>query len=260
VNKDTLRQIVNAVTFIVTVIVNGLATSLPLNGQTTGQISDRFPVYFTPAGYVFGIWGVIYLLLLGFTVYQALPSQRENPRLRRLGYLPALTGILNSVWIFLWHYNQFPLSLPVMAGILATLIASYLRLDIGRPAGSTAAKWLVNLPFSVYLGWITVATVANATVLLYYLGWNGFGIGPEVWAVAILLTGAAIASAVILSRVDVAYALVIIWAYVGIVVKQSGTPIVAAFAVVGAVTVALLMIFARLRRSQPVSNRPAGAA
>lgn len=248
-NKDNFRQAVNIASFIATIIVNGLATLLPLNGQTTAQISGRFPVYFTPAGYVFSIWGVIYTLLLGFTVYQALPAQRENPRLRRLGYLPAIAGVLNSIWLFLWHYNQFPLTLLVMVGLLATLIAIYLRLDIGRPVGSSAEKWLVNLPFSVYLGWITVATVANATILLYDLGWDGFGISPEVWAVAILLTGAAIASAVILSRVDVAYALVIIWAYIGIAVKQSGTPIVAAFAVAGAAAVALLIAFKRLRRS-----------
>jgi hypothetical protein len=247
-NKDTLRQWINVIAYVVTVIVNGLATSLPLNGQTTGEISDRFPVYFTPANYVFAIWGVIYLGLLGFTIYQALPSQRGNPRLRRIGYLPALSGILNTVWIFLWHYNIFELTVAVMLGILLTLIAIYLRLDIGRTAVSSAERWLVNSPFSVYLGWITVATIANVTTLLYYLNWDGFGISPQVWAVAILLVGAAVASTVILSRRDAAYAAVIVWAYAGIIVKQADTPVVAGVAAFGAAIVALALILTLLRR------------
>lgn len=250
-NKDSLRQAVNTITFFATVVVNGLANALPLNGQTTAQISDRFPVYFTPANYVFSIWGVIYLLLLGFTLYQALPSQRENPRLRRIGYLPALAGVLNSAWIFLWHYNLFEWTVPVMAGLLLTLIAIYLRLDIGRAATTIREKWLVNIPFSVYLGWITIATIANVTALLYYLNWDGFGISPEVWTVVILLIGAAIASTLIFTRADVAYTLVIVWAYAGIVVKQFGVPIVAWTAALGVLVVIAVLIAARLQRVQP---------
>jgi hypothetical protein len=246
-NRDTLRQWVNLIAYVGTVIVNGLATSLPLNGQTTGEISDRFPVYFTPANYVFAIWGVIYLGLLGFTVYQALPSQRGNPRLRRIGYLPALSGIFNTVWIFLWHYNIFELTVPLMLGILLTLIAIYLRLDIGRTAVSNAERWLVNAPFSVYLGWITIATIANVTTLLYYLNWDGLGIAAEAWTVAILLIGAAIASTLILTRADVAYTLVVVWAYAGIVAKQFEAPIIAGTATLGALVVIAVLSAARLR-------------
>lgn len=249
-NKDTLRQWINVIVYVITVIVNGLAIALPLNGQSTAEISDRFPVYFTPANYVFSIWSVIYLALLGFTIFQALPSQRANSRLQRIGHLPALSGVFNTVWIFLWHYNIFELTVPVMLGILLTLIAIYLRLDIGRTAVSNAEKWLVNVPFSIYLAWITVATIANVTTLLYYLNWDGFGIGPEVWAVAILLVGVAVASTVILSRRDVAYAVVIVWAYVGIVVKQANTPLVAGVAAFGAAIVVLVMVLSLLRRTQ----------
>jgi len=246
-NKDSLRQAVNTITFFATVVVNGLANALPLNGQTTAQISDRFPVYFTPANYVFSIWGVIYLLLLGFTIYQTLPSQRENPRLRRIGYLPALAGALNSGWIFLWHYNLFELTVPVMIGLLITLITIYLRLGIGRASPALREKWLTNIPFSVYLGWITIATIANVTALLYYLNWNGLGISPEVWTVAILLIGAAIASALIFTRADIAYTLVIVWAFAGIVVKQSAVAIVAGTAALGALVVAAVLIATLLR-------------
>jgi hypothetical protein len=204
-------------------------------------------VYFTPANYVFAIWGVIYLLLLGFIVYQALPSQRENPRLRRIGYLPALAGALNSGWIFLWHYNLFELTVPVMIGLLITLIAIYMRLDIGRASPALREKWLTSIPFSVYLGWITIATIANVTALLYYLNWNGFGISPEVWTVAILLIGAAIASTLIFTRADIAYTLVIVWAFAGIVVKQSAVAIVAGTAALGALVVAAVLIATLLR-------------
>src|SRR5512143_76218 len=112
--KDTLRQITVVLTVLVTLVVNTLANALPLNGQNTGQISDRFQVYFVPAGYVFSIWGLIYIGLIAYAIYQALPSQRENPRLQATGWWIVLGGLANSAWIFLWHYNQFPLTLVAM--------------------------------------------------------------------------------------------------------------------------------------------------
>ena len=136
--KDKLRQIV---VILVTLFVNGLANALPLNGLNTGQISDRFNVYFVPAGYVFSIWGVIYLGLIAFAIFQGLPSQRENPRLRATGWWVALGGLANSIWIFLWHYEQFPLTIIAMLILLATLIVTYLRLEIGRTTVSRAETW-----------------------------------------------------------------------------------------------------------------------
>jgi hypothetical protein len=220
-NRDVLRQAINVVTLIATIIVNGLANALPINGLTTAEISDSFPVLFVPAGYVFSIWGLIYLLLIVFGVYQALPAQRENPRLRRIGYWFALSNIANGVWIFLWHYELFPLTLVAMLTLLVSLIVVYERLEIGRGAAPAGERWLVNLPFSVYLGWITVATIANATTVLYDLGWNGFGIADATWAAALLVIGTIITGLMILRRGDVAYAGVIIWAFVGIMVKQA---------------------------------------
>lgn len=253
--KDTLRQIVNVLALVATVVVNGLANALPLNGQTTGEISDRFDVYFVPAGYVFSIWGLIYLALSAFGVYQALPSQRDNPRLRRVGYLFALSCAANVAWLFLWHYEVFPLTLVAMVALLLLLIAVYLRLGIGRTEVSTVEKWLVRVPFSIYLGWITVATIANATSLLDYLNWSGWGISPQAWTVIMLVAGAGIASAVSLTRGDVAYTLVIAWAFAGIGVKHAGTPVVATAAWVMTVVVALMTVVGTLlnRRRQPRS-------
>ena len=240
--KDTIRQSVNVVALIIVIVVNGLANALPINGQTTGDISDRFNVYFVPAGYVFSIWGLIYLALIAFAVYQALPSQRENPRLRRVGYLFALSCAANVAWLLLWHYERFPLTMVAMAALLLLLIGVYLRLGIGRTEVNTAERWLVRVPFSIYLGWITVATIANATSLLDYLNWGGWGISPEIWTVIMLVAATAITAIVTITRGDVAYGLVIIWAVTGIGVKHTGTPLVAMTAWVMTVIVLLVTI------------------
>jgi benzodiazapine receptor len=241
--RNLIRQIVNIIVTIAVIVVNGLANALPLNGQNTGEISDRFDIYFVPAGYVFAIWGLIYLGLIAFTVYQALPSQRDNPRLRRIGTLYALSGVANIAWLFLWHYEQFVWTIVAMLALLLSLIAIYLRLGIGRTRVSPAETWLVRVPFSIYLGWVTVATIANATQLLDYVGWNGWGIAPQVWAVIMLLAATLITLAVSFSRGDVAYVLVIVWAVVGIALKHSDTLLVAisAWVAVGLVLLSLLV-------------------
>jgi hypothetical protein len=257
--KDIVRQVVVILSTILVIVVNGLANALPLNGQTTGEISDRFDVYFVPAGYVFSIWGLIYLALIGYSVYQALPAQRENPRLRRTGYLYALSCLANIVWLFLWHYEIFVLTVVAMVALLLLLIAIYLRLGTGLTRVSTAETWLVRVPFSIYLGWITVATIANVTSLLDYWNWNGWGISPEAWAVIMLVAGAAIASAVSLTRGDVAYVLVIVWAFVGIAVKHADTPIVSVTAALMAVVVALTLLVGVPRTQRRLKSQPASA-
>jgi hypothetical protein len=249
-NNDKFRQAIVAVMVIATIVVNGLATGLPLNGQTTGEISDSFEVFFVPAGYVFSIWGLIYLGLIAYAVYQALPAQADNQGLRRIGVPFTISSLANMAWIFLWHYEQFPLTLVAMLTLLISLIVIYLRLDIGRAEVSTAERWSVHVPFSIYLGWITVATIANVTSLLDYLNWSGWGISPEVWAVIMLIAGLAIALAMSLTRGDIAYLLVLIWAFIGIAMKHQGTALVApaAWITSGLVLVVLVAgVFVRSR-------------
>ena len=225
--KDRLRQIVVIVTILATLVVNVLANALPINGLNTGQISDRFEVYFVPAGYVFSIWGLIYLGLIAFAIFQALPSQRENPRLRATGWWISLGGVANSVWIFFWHYEQFPLTLIAMFILLGTLIITYLRLNIERTIVPAAETWAARLPFSIYLGWITVATVANVTSLLDYLKWDGFGVAPEIWMEIVLTAVLVITALMNFTRRDIAYTAVILWALAGISVKHAAVPAVA---------------------------------
>ena len=225
--KDTVRQISVILTVTATIVINALANALPINGQNTGQISDRFQVYFVPAGYVFSIWGFIYLGLIAFAIFQVSPSQRENPRLRAAGWWISLGGLANIAWIFLWHYEKFPLTLVAMLILLAALIITYLRLGIKQTLVSPAERWAAHLPFSIYLGWITVATVANVTSLLDYLKWDGFGLSPESWMFIILAAVLVIAALVNFTRRDVAYTAVILWALAGIGLKHAAVPAVA---------------------------------
>ncbi len=245
--KDIVRQIVVLITVIVTIVVNILANALPLNGLNTGDISDRFQVYFVPAGYVFSIWGLIYVGLIAYAIYQALPSQRENPRLQAIGWWVVLANLANAVWIFLWHYERFPLSLIAMLVLLASLLVVYLRLNAGSPTVSRAETWAVYVPFSIYLGWITVATIANVTSLLDYLNWSGWGLSPEAWMVIMLAAVAIIGALMNITRQDIAYAAVLLWALAGIGVKFPSSGIVTVAVWVTFLVVAGTLVWSLLR-------------
>jgi len=246
--SDTLRQAVTVLAFLVTMTVNTAANALPINGQLTAEISDRFAVFVIPAGYVFAIWGVIYLLLGAFTTWQALPRNREDPILRSLGWLPAISGVLNATWVLLFQYEVFALTVPVMLALLGTLVAIHLRLWARRESLRGTSFWVVRVPFSVYLGWITIATIANVAQTLAALGFTGLGIDPALLAAAVLLVGVAIGATLVARFQDAAYGLVIVWAYAGIVVKEQETAVVAVAAALGAVVIALLVLLALLRR------------
>jgi hypothetical protein len=247
-SKDTFRQIANLLTALLALVVNFLAVTLPLNGQDTGEISDRFQVYFVPAGYVFSIWSVIYLGWITFLVFQFLPSQKESPRLRRLGYLFAVSNLFNAAWLFCWHYNWFGLSVLVMLGLLGLLIASYLRLNVNRASVTRLEYASVDVLFSIYLGWITVATVANITSWLYSVGWDGFGIAPQAWAVIMLGVASLLGLAMALTRRDAGYLAVLAWAFAGIAVKQVSAPTVVLAAWIVAAGMLGLAIFSLVRR------------
>ena len=243
----------NTIAFVLTVLVNGLAGSTTLlGGRFTAEISDMYPTLITPAGYVFSIWGVIYILLGIFVVFQALPSEKGKDYQNRIGWLFVLSSLLNIFWLFLWQYEYLSLSVVLMFLLLATLIAIYLRLNIGKSAVSLREKLAVHLPFSVYLGWITIASIANVAVFLVSENWDGFGISQETWATLIIIIALLITLLVIVTRRDVAYGLVIIWALVGIAVKQSENLNIVVVAEISAIIIAVVLVAAilvmRLRR------------
>lgn len=242
-------RLLNLLAVLLTIAFNGLANALPLFGRNTGSISDQFPVLFTPAGYVFSIWGIIYLALLAFGIYQVLPSQRDNPHLERIGIWFILSCVFNCVWLTLWHSLNIALSTLAIIGLFISLLMIYLRLGIGIKKARALDSWLVNLPFSIYLGWSTVATIANISITLYALGWNGFMLTPQLWTVIVILTGAVIAIMITLRRHEVAFPLVIIWAFAGIWVKQNLTaPIVSTTALASAGVILTVLVLRLLLR------------
>jgi len=215
--------ILNALLIIGVIVVNTLAVVLPLNGRSTKAISDSFIALFVPAGYVFSIWGLIYIGLVAFGVYQLLPSQRSNPRIRATDGWFALSSIANCAWLFSWHYGMYWLSLGLMIVLLVSLLVIYTRMHAGSTmhAPSIATRLLVRLPFSIYLGWISVATIANASDVFSWAGFTGFGIPDTTWVVALCIVAALLSAGLSLRFRDIGYAAVILWALYGIIVKQA---------------------------------------
>lgn len=216
--------VVNLVGFVAVVVVNALATTIPLGGMTTGALSDLYPNLFVPAGLTFSIWGVIYLLLGIFVVYSLIFSARKaepsNSFTDKVGVLFAVTCVANIGWIFSWQYRILPLSLICMVILLVSLIAIYNRLNIGRSGAASSEKYLVHLPMSIYLGWISIATIANVTALLVYYKWDRFGIDEQIWTVIVIAIGILLGVVALFYRGDIFYALVVDWAVLGILLKR----------------------------------------
>ncbi|MBN1280450.1 MAG: hypothetical protein JXA00_02255 [Candidatus Thermoplasmatota archaeon] len=220
-----LLQLGNLLAIIITIIINGLAVVLPLNGKTTQELSDSLPNLFVPAGLTFSIWSIIYILWIVFALYQIRDFIKKDnvdmPFLHKISVLFILSCVANSAWIFLWHYQQVGLSLLMMLLLLLSLLAIYLRLNIGKTSVSLTERLCVHLPMSVYLGWITVATIANVTAFLVSIGWDGFGITELSWTILVISVGVLITLLMLLLRKDIAYSLVVLWALLGIYLKRT---------------------------------------
>ena len=217
-----LLQVLNLVAFVLVIVVNGLANRIPINGVTTGEVADMYPNLFTPAGFTFAIWGLIYLGLALFVLYQAglLPGVNNGKAVvRDIGTLFILSSLANVLWLLSWHYNLILLSVALMLVLLASLIGIYLRLR-NRGMVNGAGQWFVRIPFSLYLGWISVATIANITTALVSLNWNGFGISPQLWTVTVILVAVLLALFFLARYSDGWYGLVIAWAAFGILYRH----------------------------------------
>ncbi len=259
--NSNLLSFGNIIAFAATLAVNGLAGTTLLNGRTTAQVSDLYSNPFTPAGYVFAIWGIIYILLGVFVIYQALPKQKDKPFQKQIGSLFILSSIFNAVWLFLWQYDYITISVIVMFALLATLITIYLRLCIGKSVSSRIEKLGVHLPFSVYLGWISVASIANVAAALVSVGWDGFGLGAQTWGIIAMGVALIVTLIVIIARRDIAYSFVVVWALSGLVFKQNTDPFIAVVAqeaivvILVALGLSLLERKVRQRRANPGAHR-----
>jgi len=232
-----MLKYINLIFFVVMVVMNYLANALPINNKTTGALSDALPNLFVPAGLTFSIWGIIYLLLAAFCVIQF--KSANNEVIEKIGWLFAVSCLLNALWIVAWHYQKLPLSLLIMAGMLISLI--YINLLIRElPFG------IIKAAFGIYLGWICIAAIANVTALLVHYDWNGFGISEQAWTIIMIAIGTLIVSITLLRMQNPFIGIAVIWAFLGIYIKRSTdyrTIAIAAIAAMVVVTVITVMAF-----------------
>lgn len=218
--NDLVRVGSVGLAFIAMVIMNALAVFLPLAGNSTGEISDMYPVLVTPAGYAFSIWSLIYTGMLAYVIYQALPQNWDNPRLKAISWLFVISCVFNIGWLVIWHNLLISWSIIFMVGILVTLIMIYQKLETGKSEVDWLEHYCVRVPFSIYMGWITLATVINTSVLLWNWGWQS---GSLFWAIIALLAATAINAVMLVRRRDYPYAGVAVWALFALNVKHWGT-------------------------------------
>lgn len=224
--NERIIAIANSLILVAVIVVNGMANALPINGHTTGELSDMYPNLFVPAGITFSIWGIIYILMLVFVVFQLIEAFRRSSGSRifhAIGYWFFVAGIANICWILAWHYLYPILALVIMIVLLASLTIIYMHLDYLKSDLQRSEKLFVLPCFSVYLGWITVATIANVTVVLVHVGWKGGGIDHNFWTVLMISIATIMGLYLVMKKNDWLYALVIIWALLGIFLKQNAS-------------------------------------
>ena len=233
-----LNKILNVIGLIAVIYVNYLANALPINGKTTGALSDQYANLFVPAGLTFAIWGLIYLLLIVFIVIQFLPQFQSSVT---TNFLFFITCASNISWILAWHYEKMVLSLLIMLSLLVTLTLMNLNL-------SQEKQQFHRLIFGVYLGWILIATVANATAGLVSIQWNGFGVSQVTWTLILIGAGALIASFAMFRLNNPYLAISVVWAFLGIVIKRSADqPTIVLGAKVGMALVLAACVFVIIR-------------
>lgn len=241
-----MSRIVPILSLAVVLLVNFLANFLPFGGRTTGEVSDAYPTLFTPAGFTFSIWGVIYVFLIVYVVYQALPRNKDNKVFDRINRHFIVNCAANTLWIFAWHYELITLALVLMVVILASLIGIYRHILPGKVAGFRD-RLFVRVPFSLYFGWITVATLANISVEQSVIGMDNWIMTNTVWVFVELALAGAIATVMIIRYRDPIFGGVVAWAAYGITEKQVDTPEVAGAAAAVMILVLVILIIEGIR-------------
>jgi benzodiazapine receptor len=255
--NSTVYQTANVTAVIAVLIMNTLVNILPLNGVTTGKVSDSYPNLFTPPGYVFSIWGVIYTLAIVFMIYQARPSQRSEPYLTQIGFVYLIGAVANVFWLFIFHYSYgvpqlFVVTLVPMTVLLLCLLAIYQRLGIGKREVSRNQKLTVHLPISLYLGWISLAIIANIASVLNVLIPRIPMPTQALWAALVGVVVLMITILMVWTRRDFAFGLVVIWASVGIALNRIAIPLIFTTSVATVVIIAILILLAPFLRNRGI--------
>ena len=242
------QSVFHVIGFILVIAVNIMAVWLPINGQHTGTVAEKYSNLLVPAGLTFSIWGLIYLALLCFTIYQLwLAFCGQHPQelrrlMTRMRYWWMLSCIANACWLFAWHYELLPLSLLLMLLLLASLIAIRHNFAIGDTGAPWREKLFIHFPFSLYLSWIGIATITNITTLMVYWGWHGQGISQETWSVLMISLCAGVSAYMVLQHHSITYGLVNVWALYGIILKRKHAGIISEHIVTQAAIIAIGLI------------------
>ncbi|HCW06280.1 MAG TPA: hypothetical protein DGG95_02825 [Cytophagales bacterium] len=240
-----LRPYLNIAAFLVMVTVNALANILPINGLTTAQVSAFYPSLFTPAGFTFSIWGAIYLLLAIFVVAQSVIKHESY--FKSLTTWFVLSCLINSSWILAWHFLFPAVSVFLMLSLLFCLVTIFLILR--KQSFSRGHYFLIRLPFTVYLSWICVATIANIAAWLVHLDWNGQMLSPAAWTVVMLAVACVLSMWIVLRYRELAFSLVTLWSLFGIYSKsiENGLSVIANSALLGMAALAVVFFIQAIR-------------
>lgn len=221
--RAKLMIVISSLALLFTLLMNALANILPINGVTTGFVSDSYPNLFAPDGITFAIWAVIYIALTAFTAFELIKLGRyEDSPLNRMLFpvhiAYAGTSIANGIWILFWHYRIIWVTVILTAMIFGFLV--YINLVLKKQ------NWVLRLPFSIYFGWVTIALIANITTYLVDVGYSAIVTidwnqpGAVLHMVGLLYVASIIAIVTIWRQRDLAYGAVILWALTGILIKH----------------------------------------
>ncbi|MGM0432815.1 MAG: hypothetical protein ACQEQU_08885 [Spirochaetota bacterium] len=249
--RQTVLAILNVIGLITALTLNALANALPLNGRNTGDISDSIPNLFVPAGLTFSIWGLIYALLVIMIIYQIrtlVRGDNPNPAIERLGIWFFISCLANAAWIIAWHWSFLIVSLIIMLVLLGSLITMHTRIrkEFFDHEITPAFKVAVSLPISIYLGWITVATIANITAVLVVFDWNRFGLSEPFWTVVVIGAAVIVNLLAVIMKGDIWFALVGIWALLGIYLKRTSADVEPIQSVIIAALIGIVILTAAI--------------
>ncbi len=252
--KDSIRQIGVICATVIMIVINTLGDLIPYNGITSREVGDQLEVYFAPSNYTYSIWALIIAGLIAYSIFQALSSNKEDPFLRKIGWLYVASCLVNSGWMVFWHYKNFFLTMVVILVLMVMLIMIYKKLNIGKEKVKPGMRIFVHLPFSIYLGWITLTLLGNITYFLHAFGWDGFGLDQRIWAVVLIVLSVVTAELIAFNRQDLAFLAVFVWTLAGIAQAQYGVSPVfeaacAAIIFIVIIAIVTLIVRPRLRKS-----------
>lgn len=255
-NSGLVLSIATLIAIFATLIVNILSNFFPPGGRNIGEIANTIlqDVLIIPANYAFAIWGLIYLGLIAYSLYQFRPSQRSRPTIQQVNALVILASLAQIIWVYLFTLQLFWPSVVAMLIILLPLIRIYLLLRNSRLQVSRERKWFAQIPFSIYLSWISVATIVNIASALYISGWDGWGINDSGWTAIMVLIGTVIAAIVAIQKGDIAFTLVFVWAYLAIALRHLAIPVIWIIALASAIALLSLIIFDKITTSREIST------